>query len=599
MSLMPSLCAALERAGGERLVMRAGERPHVLAGERRHDVASAVLSVNAVEALAEQILSGDGRYELRERGAVTEMIQTPSFPYPLMAKAERVGDEFSIELVVQKPAPAPSEPEPIVVEQAAVETLPVEPAPVESVSYEPAPVEPAPVEPAAVEPEPVAAVPPPVVEHYYSEPTPIESPRASMHIEPVSHPPVTVVTRVEDHRPVHTMRTLSSPAANERFDLQGWIAAAIARGATTLYLRAGAPASARIDDRIQQLSEDIVDAAVLDEASGAFARSGDGVWQSRSDGEWVRDFSDLGNVSCRMFSDHHGFGLVLQLRPHSSPRMFHKHIPRQVRAACEGEGLIVVSAPTETAVESLAVALADWSGRHRGGYLISLQRRSLRGELSGAFVSLRTITGPDAEFAAAIRRASHEGPDILLVTGPQTELPLHEAILASTGGRLVIVAVVAPTTVDALRILVGQSGLDRDAHLRRALAASFRAAVGYRSLRRIGGGRMQIQDIILGSNEIRPRLEAADFDGLANSQSQGAAGMRSVDEALARAIRRGQVSLREAAAHAVDRRHMIALVRMLARTRLPGKTSSERQIHMPIAVDHDRRMDRVAGARRW
>ena len=69
MSLMPSLCAALERVGGERLVMRAGERPHVLAGDRRHDVASAILSVNAVEALAEQILSNDGRRELREKGA--------------------------------------------------------------------------------------------------------------------------------------------------------------------------------------------------------------------------------------------------------------------------------------------------------------------------------------------------------------------------------------------------------------------------------------------------------------------------------------------------------------------------------------------------
>ena len=63
MSLMPSLCAALERAGGDRLVMRAGERPHVLAGERRHDVASAVLSVSAVEALAEQILSSAARHE--------------------------------------------------------------------------------------------------------------------------------------------------------------------------------------------------------------------------------------------------------------------------------------------------------------------------------------------------------------------------------------------------------------------------------------------------------------------------------------------------------------------------------------------------------
>ena len=591
MSLMPSLCAALERVGGERLVMRAGERPHVLAGDRRHDVASAILSVNAVEALAEQILSSDGRRELREKGTAVETIQAASFPHPLMAKAERVGDEFSIELVVQKPAaaPAPSEPEPVAVDVAPVE-------PVETVAPEPEP------EP---EPEPVAVAPPPpaVIEHhYYSEPAPVhvEAPRPIAQSEPVSHPPVTVVTRVEEHRPVvHTMRTVSSPASTERLDLQGWITYAIGRGATTLYLRAGAPASARIEDRIERLSDDIVDASVLDEASAAFSRGGDGLWQSRSDGEWVRDYNDLGNVSCRMFSDHHGFGLVLQMRPHASPRLLHKHIPRQVRTACEGEGLIVVSAPTEAAVESLAVALADWSGRNRGGYLISLQRRSLRGDISGAFVSLRTITGPDAEFAAAIRRASHEGPDILLITGPQTELPLHEAILASTGGRLVIVAVVAPTTVDALRILVGQSGLDRDAHLRRALAASFRAAVGYRNLRRIGGGRMQIQDIILGSNEVRPLIEAADFDGLAHSQRQSSAGMRSVDEALARAIRRGQVSLREAAAHAVDRRHMVALVRMLARTRLSGKAAGERQHPMPVSVEHDRVMDRVAGARRW
>jgi len=68
--------------------------------------------------------------------------------------------------------------------------------------------------------------------------------------------------------------------------------------------------------------------------------------------------------------------------------------------------------------------------------------------------------------------------------------------------------------------------------------------------------------------------------------------MRSVDEALARAIRRGQVSLREAAAHAVDRRHMVAQVRMLSRARLTRNASAEREIHMPIAVGEDR-------GRRW
>jgi Tfp pilus assembly pilus retraction ATPase PilT len=572
MSLMSSLCAALERVGGERLVMRAGERPHVLAGDRRHDVASAILSVNAVEALAEQILSSDARHELREKGTVTETLHAPSFQHPLTAKAERVGEEFSIELVVQFPVAAP-------------EREPVAPAATAEPEEMPAPVQAT---------TPVVARP---VEYHQSEPVPVEAPRAITHNEPVAQAPMTVVTRMEGARPAQPMRTLASPIGGERLDLQGWIARALARGATTLYLRAGAPASARIDDRIERLSEDLVDASILDEALGAFARGGDGVWQSRSDGEWVHEYPDLGHVSCRQFSDHHGFGLVLQMRPQTSGRLLYKHIPRPVRTACEGEGLVVVSAPTEAAVESLAVTLADWSGRHRGGYLISLQRRGLRGDISGAFVSLRTITGSDSEFATAIRRASHEGPDILLVTGPQTELPLHEAILASTGGRLVIVAVVAPTTVDALRILIGQSGLDRDAHLRRALAASFRAAVGYRSLRRIGGGRLLIQDIILGSSDVRPLIEAADFDGLVNTQRQGSGGMRSVDEALARAIRRGQISLREAAAHAVDRRHMVALVRMLARTRLMRTASGhDREIHVPITLDNDRLTDRVGGA---
>jgi hypothetical protein len=86
-------------------------------------------------------------------------------------------------------------------------------------------------------------------------------------------------------------------------------------------------------------------------------------------------------------------------------------------------------------------------------------------------------------------------------------------------------------------------------------------------------------------------LEAADFDGLENSQRQGSAGIRSVDEALARAIRRGHVSLREAAAHAVDRRHMVAQVRTLSRARLTRNPSgrTEREVHRPIAVGEDRR----------
>ena len=277
MSLMPSLCAALERAGGDRLVMRAGERPHVLAGERRHDVASAVLSVNAVEALAEQILSSAARHELAANGSVSEPVTSTSFPRPLSARAERVGDDFCIELMVsmapvEAPAPveevaSPAPPEPEVTHSApnSYYAAPVsEAAPEQTVHDEPAPTyaeDPAPVEqpevvavtepaPVTYEPEPVAPFVPEPVASYVPEPVPVPAPPPAPEIavesprevrpEPVRHPEVTVVTRVE--KPVRAPRPVASATA--ALDLFEWIGHAADLGATTLYLRAGSPAAA-------------------------------------------------------------------------------------------------------------------------------------------------------------------------------------------------------------------------------------------------------------------------------------------------------------------------------------------------------------------
>jgi Tfp pilus assembly pilus retraction ATPase PilT len=426
-------------------------------------------------------------------------------------------------------------------------------------------------------PEPIAAPVAPAVMPHGAPPAPTVAQFVPPPIE--THPPVRVVTRIEPSQPVlHS----TAPA---RMDLHGWIAYAFERGASTLFLRAGAPAAARINDRIVPFTDGLVSASVFEEVASFTSRGGDGLWRSVAEGEWARDHDDFGHVTCRLFSDDQGHGLLVQLRPRTSPKLLHKHIPRQVRTACEGDGLIVVAAPSESDVESFAAAIADWSGRARGGYVISLHKRHGRVDLTGAFVSYRTISGSDSDFASAIRRASHDGPDILLVVGPQTEMVMHEAVLAASAGRLVIVAVVAPTAVTALKNTLGHGGLERDAHVRRALAASLRVAISYRSLRRLGGGRMLVQDLVTASKDVRSLIEAGDFDGLAHLLRQGVIGSRSVDDALARATHRGQVSLREAVAHADDRQRLVALVRMRARARAGSrKHAAAHDLHVPVAM---------------
>ena len=133
---------------------------------------------------------------------------------------------------------------------------------------------------------------------------------------------------------------------------------------------------------------------MIEDTAAAVTRDGDGLWEARADGEGTREDDEDGYISCRVFSNQQGSGLILIC--------VHRHhfdscttaSSGRSSTASEGDGLVVVAASNGADVEALAAAVANWSGRDRGGYVISLQRRSRsHGEIAGAFVSHRTIAG--------------------------------------------------------------------------------------------------------------------------------------------------------------------------------------------------------------
>jgi Tfp pilus assembly ATPase PilU len=99
---------------------------------------------------------------------------------------------------------------------------------------------------------------------------------------------------------------------------------------------------------------------------------------------------------------------------------------------------------------------------------------------------------------------------------------------------------------------------------------------------------MLVQDLVTTSKDVRSLIENGDLEGLGHLLRRGVPGARSVDDALARATRRGQVSLREAVAHADDRQRLVSLVRMRARAGAQiGKSDNhgaDRKVHVPIAL---------------
>jgi len=343
--------------------------------------------------------------------------------------------------------------------------------------------------------------------------------------------------------------------------LEQWIEEAARQEATALYLRTGQAPVMRVRDGLRPLATEPLRASDINAVISALGAATT-EWHAVGEGGWAREFDRIGQVRSQTFTDAAGIGLAVQLSPHTSASSLQEDIPRQVRRSCEkSDGLVIVAAASASGVMQMVAALAEATAQQRAGYLISVEPPNGLGHtIAGPLVSARRVGGTDQDIANVIRRATDEGPDVLVVAIAPGAIA-EAAVRAATSGCLVIVGVIAPTAQQAIEVLVSQVTRQREAEVRRALAASFQSAFSYRALRGIGGRPTIVHDVIIGTAEVRARIEYGDFAGLLQLQRAGGGGMYSLDAGLAAAVSRGDLSLRQAAGWASDRRELVRWVR--------------------------------------
>jgi Tfp pilus assembly ATPase PilU len=116
-------------------------------------------------------------------------------------------------------------------------------------------------------------------------------------------------------------------------------------------------------------------------------------------------------------------------------------------------------------------------------------------------------------------------------------------------------------------------------------------AFAYRVLQRLGGGRLVVRDLVVGTSEISAMLASGDFSGIARLQREGGMSMTTVDDSLARAVARGHLSLRQAASHAVDKKYLVGMIRAGRRQAPPasdGRTASGSGVLEPVSASRER-----------
>ncbi|MFP3941415.1 MAG: type IV pilus twitching motility protein PilT, partial [Thermoanaerobaculia bacterium] len=339
--------------------------------------------------------------------------------------------------------------------------------------------------------------------------------------------------------------------------LEGMLRQMIELGASDLHLSPGQPTRIRLDgdlspfgtetptaERTRELLRTVTPEAKLAE------------FDADADADFGHEIPGLARFRVNLFRDRHGMGAVFRQIPESIPSADDLGLPQPVRdLASLPKGLVLVTGPTGSGKSTTLAAIVDLVNRTRPDHVITIEDPvEFVHPSKRCMINQREVGEHTRSFARALRAALREDPDVVLV-GEMRDLETTSiAIETAETGHLVFATLHTTSAVATIERLVNQYPADRQEQVRLMLADSLKAVVSQTLLKRVGGGRVAAQEILLVNRAVSNLIrENKSFQILSIMQTSRNRGNVTLNEALMRLVKEGTVEPREAWAKAVDR----------------------------------------------
>jgi twitching motility protein PilT len=329
-------------------------------------------------------------------------------------------------------------------------------------------------------------------------------------------------------------------------------------GASDLHLSCGGPPVLRVHGHLQRVKyRDLVERD-LELLLGEILTEGQMQrYQATHDLDFAYEIAGVARFRGNFFRQHRGPGAVFRIIPSKIPTAEEINLPDAIRRFTHlNRGLVLVTGPTGSGKSTTLAAMIDLINQTRPEHILTIEDPiEFVHANKKALVNQREV-GPHTEsFAAALKAALREDPDVILVGEMRDRETIALALTAAETGHLVFGTLhtnSAHKTVD--RIIDSFPG-DLQHQVRAMLSESLRGVVAQQLLRKKGGkGRVAAHEIMVGtaavSNLIR---EGKTYQIPSIIQTGKKDGMVQMDQSILALVMAGVVDGAEAYAKALDK----------------------------------------------
>jgi twitching motility protein PilT len=347
-------------------------------------------------------------------------------------------------------------------------------------------------------------------------------------------------------------------AARSMSDISEFLRFVVDNKASDLHIKAGGPPFVRLNGQLTRAPFEAMTAADCERIAMGLMSAGQAQsFKIRGEADFAHSEPGLGRFRVNVFRQRGSVALAIRRVLPGSPAFETLGLPPVIKTLSEERrGLVLITGPTSSGKTTTTAAMINHINATRSCHILTIEDpiEILHPDRT-AIVSQREIGHDTGDFAAALRSAMRQDPDVIFVGEIRDSETVKAALQAADTGHLVISTLHTTDVTETINRVIDFFPPYHQKQTRVSLAGSLRGVVSQRLIRRGDKrGLVPAVEVLVMNGRIRdlilnPEQTHMIADIVAESSFYG---MQTFDQALLNLYRAGMVTLEDALAGATN-----------------------------------------------
>jgi twitching motility protein PilT len=269
------------------------------------------------------------------------------------------------------------------------------------------------------------------------------------------------------------------------------------------------------------------------------------------------ELGDEARFRCNFFYQHRGIGAVFRIIPTKILSLEQLNLPEILKTVAQlKQGLVLVTGPTGSGKSTTLAAVINYINETRDAHIITIEDplEFIHPNKKCLFTQ-REIGAHATSFAEALKVASRENPDIILVGEMRDLETISLALTCAELGILVFGTLHTNSASKTIDRIINAFPSEQQEQTRTMLAESLKSVVAQQLLKtKDGNGRCAANEILIGSTALASMIREGKISQI-NSliQTGTGSGMQTMDQHLMQLIKSDTITPQAAYERAIDK----------------------------------------------